>query len=173
MITIHLGGVEAAVDPGRLTPVARALAEAIHDAPGRAAVDVWMENDRPIRDTVPDWQTWYTPDEADQPDRMAWRGWSTQPLGGQDPHARLEYEATKIPPGWHVLGTGPTRELTTEHVLTYLRKHGRAITPATWRSYVGRDQAPKPSKWVGRTPIWYLDDIDEWIATRPAAKAQP
>jgi hypothetical protein len=175
MTTIHLGGQAVTIDLNRLTPTARALAQAIADHPSRAAVDIWVEADRPIRDTLPDWAHWYTETEAARPERRPWRGWSTVPLGGGDPHQRLEAEAEKIPPGWHVLGAspkrplvgaGPQRELTMRQVLELLRQRGRPITAATWRSYVARGQAPPPARHVERTPLWSVDDIDRWL---PAA----
>jgi hypothetical protein len=175
-IDINITGQPVKVDLNRLTPTARALAEAIADTEGQDTVDIWMEADAPIRDTTPNWEMWFTPEDAAKPERRPWRGWSTAPLGpAEDPHARLEYEARKIPPGWHVLGasprrplpnTGPVREGDSKFVLEYLRQHGRTITAATWRSYVGRGQAPAPFRHVGRTPLWNLDDIDQWLSRR-------
>lgn len=173
MIDITIGGQAVEIDPDRLTPTARSLVEAISNTPGRTAVDIWMEADQPIRDTTPHWEVWFTPAEAAQPEQRPWRGWSTTPLGpAEDPHARLEYEARKIPPGWHVLGAsphhpnadpGPVREGDSKFVLAYLNQHGRRIESATWRSYVGRGQAPAPVRHVGRTPLWHLDDVDAWL----------
>lgn len=176
-IDIHIGGASVTIDPDRLTPTARALAEAIAAAPGRSAVDIWMEADAPIRDTMPDWGLWYSPEEAARPERRPWRGWSTVPLGGIDPHERLEHEARKIPPGWHVLGgradrplpgAGPVEEVTSAQVLAYLASRGRVITAATWRSYVGKRQAPQPVRHVGRTPLWSMDEIRRWPGPRTA-----
>jgi len=162
MLDIRIGDDHVKVDPDRLTPTARALAQAI--AAAGDTVDIWMEAERPIRDTQPDWALWYTEDEAAKPERRSWRGWSTLPLGDTDPHDRLEAEAAKIPPGWHVLGATPDREVTTAQLIVYLRERGRQITPATWRAYVARDQAPKPRRYVERTPVWHLDDVDAWLA---------
>jgi hypothetical protein len=171
-IDIRLGGRPSNIDLDRLTPTARSLAEAIADTAGRHAGDIWMEADTPIRDTTPGWEVWFTPEEAGRPERRPWRGWSAVPLGpAEDPHDRLEYEARKIPPGWHVLGAsprrplpsaGPIREGSSAQVLEYLRQRGRQITPATWRSYVGRGQAPAPVRHVGRTPMWDLDEVARW-----------
>ncbi len=173
MLALTIGGQNVKIDPARLSATARTLAEAIANTPGRTTVDIWMEADQPIRDTQPDWANWHTEDEAAQPERRPWRGWSTTPLGpAEDPHARIEYEARKIPPGWHVYGArpdtpntdrSPVREGDTATVLAYLAQHGRTITPATWRAYVARNQAPQPAKRVGRTPLWHLDDIDTWL----------
>ncbi|GAA0719611.1 hypothetical protein Drose_05915 [Dactylosporangium roseum] len=172
IVDIHIGDQPVKVDLDRLTPTARALAEAVADHPARSTVDIWMEADAPIRDTTPDWHLWYTEAEAARPERRPWRGWSTKPLNGTGPHERLEDEAAKIPPGWHVLGahparpvpSGPVREATSAQVLTYLREHGRDITAATWSSYVARNQAPQPVRKVGRTPLWDLDEVERWHA---------
>lgn len=155
------------VDLDRLSPRARALAEAIAASPLAAANEIWVECDRPIRETLPDWQMWYSPERADQPERRPWSAWDRYKAGDDiDPHAWLERQAAKIPPGWHVLGPDPhtrvaTAEtgMTAEQVLTYLRGQGRPISPSTWRSYVARGQAPAPARRVGRTPLWDPADI--------------
>jgi hypothetical protein len=172
MLNIRIGGRDVKIDPDRLTPTARALAEAIAAHRARAAVDIWMEADSPISETTPHWEVWFTPAEAAEPERRPWRGWSTVPLGpAEDPHARLEYEATKIPVGWHVYGPHPDRPLpdrgpmhlvTTAQIIAWLGRQGRHIGPATWRSYVGKGQAPAPAEKVGRTPLWRMDDVRRW-----------
>lgn len=173
-IDIHIAGLPATVDLDRLSPTARTLAEAIAATGGRDTVDIWMEADEPISATTPGWELWYTEAEAARPERRPWRGWSTVPLGpAEDPHARLEHEAAKIPVGWHVYGAdlhqplpgrGPLREVGTDQIITWLAGQGRTITPATWRSYVGRQQAPQPVRRVGRTPLWDLGEVQEWHA---------
>lgn len=40
------------------------------------------------------------------------------------------------------------------------------IKPPTWRAYVARNQAPRPVRHVGRTPLW---DSAAVLAARPAA----
>jgi len=57
----------------------------------------------------------------------------------------------------------PTRDLQTDQVLAYLLQRGRRISAPTWRAYVGRNQAPPPVRKVGRTPLWSVDDLDEWL----------
>jgi len=45
------------------------------------------------------------------------------------------------------------------------------VQPSTWRSWVSRDQAPKPDgAYDARTPYWLASTIDEWKASRPRAK---
>lgn len=32
----------------------------------------------------------------------------------------------------------------------------------TWHGYVARDQAPKPTRHVGRTPVWDPDEVRDY-----------
>lgn len=156
----------------QLSPRARALAEAIAASPLSAANEVWMECDHPIRDVVPDWEMWYSPERAAQPERRPWSAWDRYKATDEtDPHEWLERQAAKIPPGWHVLGPDPhtrvaTAEtgMTAEQVLAYLRSRGRHIAPSTWRAYVARGQAPAPARHVGRTPLWDPADVHAFAA---------
>ncbi|MBN6054497.1 hypothetical protein JYK22_21325, partial [Nonomuraea sp. RK-328] len=156
------------VDLDRLSPRARALAEAIAASPTATAAEVWVESDQPIRERMRDWEHWYSPERADQPERRAWRGWSKYPAtSDKDPHTWLEEQAAKIPAGWHVLGPTPHERvpsssdtgMTMEQVLAYLASVGRHIKPSTWRAYVAREQAPQPVRHVGRTPLWDPSEI--------------
>jgi hypothetical protein len=36
------------------------------------------------------------------------------------------------------------------------------IEPSTWRSCVARNQAPKPKRHVGRTPVWDPEEVRGW-----------
>lgn len=163
------------IDLGRLSPRARALAEAVAASGLSTAADIWMESDTLIRDRIPDWEHWYTPEQAARPERRPWRGWSAYPATStMDPHTYLEQQAAKIPAGWHVLGPEPARPvptqvygLTVDQVIAYLKTRGRRVSPSTWRSYVARHQAPKPASQVGATPLWDPGDIVAW-ATRPS-----
>jgi hypothetical protein len=161
MLDIRIGDDRVKVDLDRLSGTGRALAQAV--AAAGDTVDIWMEADQPVRDTTPDWQLWFTADEAAKPERRPWRGWSTRPLAGGDPHDRIEAEAAKIPPGWHVLGAEPLQYMTSVQVLAYLQQRGRNITPATWRAYVNREQAPQARRKTGRTPEWHIDDVNAWL----------
>ena len=40
------------------------------------------------------------------------------------------------------------------------------IRPGTVRTYAARDQMPAPS-YVGRTPVWRREVIEEWARNRP------
>lgn len=174
----HKAAFAEAIDLDRLSPRARALAEAAHDAQhpdqmGDQSV-VWMEADQPRRETMADWELWLTPEQADQPDRRPWNGWAKYPSTSElDPHDYLEREAAKIPAGWHVLGARPGQRapssgdtgMTRDQVLRYLRDKGRDIKPGTWTGYVTRNQAPQPVRHIGRTPLWDPKDIQEY-ATR-------
>ena len=42
------------------------------------------------------------------------------------------------------------------------------VTPSTWRSYVAREQAPKPDgEFDKRTPWWWDSTVQSWVDNRP------
>lgn len=43
------------------------------------------------------------------------------------------------------------------------------VAPDTWSAYVARDQAPKPARHVGRTPLWDEDEVRQWASKRPGS----
>lgn len=165
------------IDLDALTPRARTLAEAIAQCPGQYKKDIWLEYREPIRDHFPDWQHWFTAEQAALPDRRAWRGWSKFRADSPEPAVDwLERQAREIPVDWHVLGHRPDppvpslaegaadRYLTRSDVVAYLRGHGRDIgTPSTWSGYVTRGDAPPPDRHVGRTPQWRPETIDAYL----------
>lgn len=51
---------------------------------------------------------------------------------------------------------------TSEDVATYL-----GVLPSTVRSYVTRDQMPKPDRHMGRIRLWKPDTIKSWHQARP------
>jgi hypothetical protein len=36
------------------------------------------------------------------------------------------------------------------------------VEPDTWSGYVTRGQAPKPTRHIGRTPLWDADEVRGW-----------
>ncbi|MDV7991605.1 transcriptional regulator [Rhodococcus sp. IEGM 1374] len=46
-------------------------------------------------------------------------------------------------------------------------RRGKRIAASTWRSYVAREQAPKPVKYQGREPLYSPTEIIDWIDERP------
>lgn len=56
---------------------------------------------------------------------------------------------------------------TTDDVVAFLESQGAPISPATWRSYVSRGQAPAPARTFGRSPAWRPAVVREWQASRP------
>jgi len=40
------------------------------------------------------------------------------------------------------------------------------VMVGTWSGYVSRSQAPAPTRWVGKTPLWSAKVIDEWQGSR-------
>lgn len=61
----------------------------------------------------------------------------------------------------------PAGHLTADEVAALL-----GIKASTWRSYVAREQAPKPAGSVGRTPLWLRADVEGWAASRPGQGAR-
>jgi predicted DNA-binding transcriptional regulator AlpA len=61
----------------------------------------------------------------------------------------------------------PTDWWTTSDVLAFLKRAGTPISRATWAAYVSRDQAPKPARMIGRTPVWTPKSVRDWQAARP------
>jgi len=46
------------------------------------------------------------------------------------------------------------------------------VAPATWRSYVNRDQAPASvGQLDARTPLWDAGEVTDWHAKRRAGRA--
>lgn len=50
-----------------------------------------------------------------------------------------------------------------------VERRGKRIAASTWRSYVAREQAPKPVKYQGREPLYSAEEITEWIDERPGS----
>lgn len=171
------------IDLDALTPRARALAEAVAQRSLATPGEVWCAAEGTVRQLVPDAERWYSSEELDQPLTRNWSGWSYYPPDSVMPAADyLEQQARRIPPGYAIIGHHPdnpvpsAREaaqdtgMTRDQVLDYLEAlRGKRITPGTWSAYVARDQAPKPVRYVGRTPLWDRREIAEWAKT-PEAK---
>lgn len=165
------------VEVDALSPRARALAEAVAQRQGARCV-IWVQADQTIRETIPDAERWHSADELDRPYRMGWSGWSHYPADSvMSQHDYLEQQARRIPPQYSIVGAFPDRPvpsfaagaedrgMTRAQVLAYIAaKTGRTIAPSTWGAYAARGQAPKPSRHVGRTPLWESADIDAWLA---------
>lgn len=171
------GGISEDVDLDALTPRARALAEAVHQRLGSQVV-IWVQSDKTVRQSFPESERWHSPEELDQPYRMGWSSWSDYPADSVMSQADyLEQQARRIPPQYSIIGAFPDQpvpsfeagaadqSMTREQVLKYIhRKTGRTIAPSTWASYTARKQAPKPDRYVSRTPLWDPATIDAWLA---------
>lgn len=172
------------VDLDQLTPRARALAEAVAQLPGsrKSAGEILCQHVSKTRgDITPNADVWLTPEQQAEPARQHWSAWDKYAADSEMPAAQyLERQARKIPPDWAIVsgrsiatpvpeavpsaqaGAEDTR-LTVRGVLDRLATlHGRHIGPTTWRSYVARDQAPKPVGKVGRESLWDPEDVDAW-----------
>ena len=164
------------VDLDKLTPRARALAEAVAQRLGGRCM-IWVQSERTIREQFPDAEQWFSAEELEQPYRMGWSGWSDYPAASQmSHHDYLEQQARRIPPQYSIVGAIPQQPvpsyeegaadkgMTRDQVLQYAASKGRTIAPSTWSSYTARKQAPKPDRYVGRTPLWDPETIDAWLA---------
>ncbi|MEU6710029.1 hypothetical protein ABZ897_01005 [Nonomuraea sp. NPDC046802] len=165
------------VDLDALTPRARALAEAVAQRLGGRCM-IWVQSEQTVRQTMPDAERWYRPEELDQPYKMGWSGWSHYPADSQmSQHDYLEQQARRIPPQYSIVGAfaqqpvpsyaegAADKGMTRDQVLKYIeRTTGRKIAPSTWSSYTARKQAPRPDRYVGRTPLWDPETIDAWLA---------
>jgi hypothetical protein len=169
-------GYREDIDLDQLTPRARTVAEAIAQCSGHQPLDIWVERDKPLRETEPHWEMWYTPERAAQPERRPWNGWSRFPATSPMTAVEwLEREARKIPRDWHILGAHPRtpvpsleagaadQYLTRGQVLAYMRGCGRGISVSTWSAYTARGQAPQADRYVGRTPQWLPSTIDAFL----------
>lgn len=174
------------VDLDKLTPRARALAEAVAQLPGsrKSAGEILCQHVSKTRgDITPNADVWLTPEQQAEPARQHWSAWDKYPADSEMPAAEyLERQARKIPPDWAIVsgrsiatpvpGAVPSVQarvedtrLTVSGVVERLaRLHNRHIGPGTWRSYVARDQAPKPVAKVGRESLWDPTDVDAWAA---------
>lgn len=172
------------IDLDRLSPRARALAEAVAASLGGNTSFVWIETDGPRSQyrTQPVPDAYADPARDATPARDRWSAWDKYYANDPtDPHDYLERQAAKIPAGWHVVGPDPQtpvattdRELTADQVVATISRFqpGTTMTARTWRSYVSRGRAPEPVRHVGRTPLWNPDDVLAWLHNRPGQGAR-
>jgi hypothetical protein len=181
MTTLNLslrdGSSPEPVDLDTLTPRARALAEAVAQRLGGRCV-IWLQSKKAVRESVPNAERFYSADELDKPYMVGWSGWSHYPAdSAMSQHDYLEQQARRIPPQYSIVGAfaeqpvpsfeaaAEDQDMTRDQVLAYItEKTGRQIAPSTWSSYTARKQAPTPSRYVGRTPLWSPATIDAWLA---------
>jgi hypothetical protein len=150
------------IDPDRLSPSGRALFQALQRP--HASLDIPMRSRKTRREMGYAPGVWISEADLDRPVTMSWRGWSDYPPDStMDIHEYLDREAMKIDPGYAPTAADPyPARMTIGQVLAYLNARGRKITAATWRAYVSRDQAPRPTEYVSRTPLWDAVAIEEW-----------
>lgn len=175
------------IDLDRLTPMARALAEAVHARDLHARGTIWIESVATLRELfaenarrgLPEPRSngrfWRSEEELDRPHRIPWCSWSRYPVTSLvDPHAYLEEQARKLPIGYfpvgcdwrdRVLSADAARDdsdlIAKGAVLELLRQLGRPISAATLDNYRSRPPAgwPQPARYVGRTPLWSTAEI--------------
>jgi hypothetical protein len=166
-VQVRFVGRMFTVDPDRLTPRARALAEAV-----QSSRIVMLESTRTLRELGAD-PMWYGPD-LDQPHRIAWEAWSQE--RPRDIVEYLERQAAKLPIGYVPVGPAhnelpPADAARAEghligkaQVLELLRDLGRPISATTLDNYRSRPSAdwPQPVRYVGRTPQWDRRQIETY-----------
>lgn len=171
------------IDLDRLTPRARALAEAVAQLPGHrkgAGEILCVHRSKTRADMTRNPEMWLSPEQMTEPARQTWSAWDRYPADAAMGAAEyLERQARKIPPEWRIVSAWsmgaafapvPSTEagaaddgLTARGVTEYLATHhDRHIGPGTWRAYAARDQAPKPVRRVGREGLWSPADVGAW-----------
>lgn len=64
--------------------------------------------------------------------------------------------------------TAPAEEWTARQCAEHI-----GVKPSTWRAYVARGQAPRPSRYLDqRTPLWSAAEVRAWDRPRQAARAE-
>lgn len=134
------------IDLDRLSPRARALAEAIASRPLRTVGGIVVEH---------------------HGERLVWSGWARYPAdSAMDPYDYLEGQAERFPLDATIVGPRerpvPSREAQDEEWIARQCADAWGVKPATWRSYVARRQAPQPSRHVGSTPVWDAAMVKSW-----------
>lgn len=181
------------IDLGRLSPMARALAESVHATPLHARSGIWLESAATRRELfaenarrgrpahMSDSAMWYTEEELDRPHGIPWCSWARYPVSSTvDPHDYLEGEARKLPLGYYPAGAdfrdrvpsadaaqAATDLIPKARVLEILRDLGRPISAATMDNYRSRPPNgwPQPAQYVGRTPLWSETAIRSYATT--------
>lgn len=166
------------VDLGRLTPVARALAETMAAQPltGTARAAIVLESRLPLREMTPpeEWEQ-YAPADLDRVHRQVWRGWAPWHSEREDIHAWLECEAAQLPAGYipvrpHMREDwrAPSADaalaedelLSRDRSIALLRHLGVRISLEGWRFAVRDGDAPQPVVFVeGGQPRWNRADV--------------
>lgn len=62
-------------------------------------------------------------------------------------------------------------ELTAAEAASLVTELAGKLSAVSFKAMVARGDAPKPSSWAGRTPLWSLDDLEPWIQGLPSEQA--
>lgn len=62
-------------------------------------------------------------------------------------------------------------ELTASEAASLVTERSGKLSAVSFKAMVARGDAPKPSSWAGRTPLWSLDDLEPWIQGLPSPEA--
>lgn len=183
-LELHAGRecVRSVVDLDRLTPRARALAQAWHSRRIPGVGPVVIESTRTRREIDPDVSPiWHTDAELDAPDRVVWCSWSHYPdCSAMDPHEYIERQAHRLPVGYVVVSAHrgdrvPSVQdamrdahlITKAQLVGVLRDAGRPVTAAALDNYRSAKRAPagwpQPAVYLERTPLWDLAEVEAYL----------
>ncbi len=133
-----------------LTPKARALAETIGQSALKARRHFLIE--------------------SDAGELRAWDHWRDRPANASESAILyLEYEARKIPQGWHVYGISVERPAPSREAAA----NDRHLTERQARAYLRlklddfnrlRAKLPRGDRYVGRAPEWLPETLDAFAA---------
>jgi hypothetical protein len=163
------------VDLDRLTPRARALAEALADAQRAplplTRMTVVQETPRTIRETNPTWEAMV---DLVDPDQLATRSINLPPLAADRPETAewwLEHQARDQGPDWYPVSAirgervpswragAADRHLTVDQVLDRLRGTSAAIGIQGWDTLRGTGILAPDRHVMGR-PQWHEETVD-------------
>jgi hypothetical protein len=170
------------IDLDRLTPRARAIAEALAATILRTRCSLLLESHKLVRDL-----SWYDPfwcGDGAEHHRTGYEHWAYYPTDStMDPHDYLESEARKVPCGYRIIGASlisasgkgvsvSAYDLSEDHWLTrdlaleLLRLLGRSVSISQWFEY-----ASAPGRYVGQVPQWQERPAQSPRPTRPTRRA--
>jgi hypothetical protein len=160
------------IDLRRLTPRARAIAEALGATLECTRCNLLLESHKPVRDLPgydPLWQG-----EGAELDRTGYERWAYYPADSTvDPHDYLENEARKVPCGYRIIGaanpsgrnertrvapydSAEDHWLTRNRAFELLSLLGQPVSMSVWA-----ERAPAPGRYVGRVPQWQESVVRE------------
>lgn len=91
----------------------------------------------------------------------------------QAPDTATEMGAGSIT-GQHIPKDGLFQfSLTAAEVAALVSERGRKLSPVGFKALVSAGEAPQPSTLEGKTPLWFLDEVELWIQDRYSDAVPP